>query len=197
MALGHNPLGNLSQNNLKEIWNGKAISELRLKMQKGERVEQCSRCYETEDTGAQSHRQWVNRDFQSYATRIDQADDQGHLPDGPHLLPIFLEIRFSNGCNFSCRTCGPEYSSSWFSDAKFLTKKSYALHRLEAVAPDFKLQIESFLPHLKKIYFAGGEPLQSNDHFAFLQHLIEKKTKLKLNFFMIPISLCLLDKSKS
>lgn len=176
MALGHSSLGNLANNKLNEIWNQKAISDIRLKMIRGEEVEQCSRCYEAEEAGIQSHRQWVNHDFKAYASRISETDELGNLSDDLNLMPVYLEIRFSNGCNYRCRTCGPEYSSAWFSDAKFLTKKTYKHHRLESIAPDFKEQVQPLLPNLKKVYFAGGEPLHSSDHFIFLQYLVENNT---------------------
>ena len=28
----------------------------------------------------------------------------------------YIDFRFSNLCNFKCRTCGPDLSSSWYED---------------------------------------------------------------------------------
>ena len=65
--------------------------------------------------------------------------------------PQSFSFRFSNVCNFGCIMCSDRLSSVVRSRSK--------LPRLPVVYRDrFFGELEGFLPHLKVIHFAGGEP---------------------------------------
>lgn len=75
----------------------------------------------------------------------------------------FLDFRNNNLCNLKCRSCSPNFSTSWASEARENT--------INAFEPDTVRGLD--LAHCKKVYFAGGEPLLNPQHYAVLQKLID------------------------
>jgi MoaA/NifB/PqqE/SkfB family radical SAM enzyme len=89
----------------------------------------------------------------------------------------YWDFRFSNLCNFKCRSCGPRYSSAWVPDAKKLgytdQEKVWTIESVEnKTNVDF---LEDQIDNVKRIYFAGGEPLLMDEHWQLLDKLVEKK----------------------
>ena len=68
----------------------------------------CQRCWDLEETTGNSARVSYNKKF-------------GHLEPLPD-QPRILVIKPGNTCNFACRMCNPETSSSWYADGFELTK---------------------------------------------------------------------------
>ena len=54
--------------------------------------------------------------FQDYAYLFDKTENDGSLKSPP----IYLDFRFGNLCNFSCRICGSDASSSWVKEHKLM-----------------------------------------------------------------------------
>jgi pyruvate-formate lyase-activating enzyme len=103
-------------------------------------------------------------------------------PDG-HVEKVDLrywDFRFSNLCNYKCRTCGPEYSSSWIPDAKELgwmgsgdNSKVIEIASVdESTNVDF---LKKYVDIVEKVYFAGGEPLLMDEHWQILDMLDQNK----------------------
>jgi radical SAM protein with 4Fe4S-binding SPASM domain len=165
--------GNVNEQPILDIWQGKRMGQFRTNMLAGVADERCSRCYKRERVGLYSLRQATN-DF--YLHHLDWVKQT--LPDGtcPPSKPIYLDVRFSNLCNFKCRICGPWSSSLWHSDAKVLgwtnepnERVTYSIESFD----DFMQQFEAFFPELEEVYFAGGEPTIMAEHDAFLGRLEE------------------------
>jgi sulfatase maturation enzyme AslB (radical SAM superfamily) len=130
--------------------------------------DECSRCYEMEQSGFRSLRIDHNESFKHHLEIVSETKEDGTVD---RINMPYLDIRFSNICNFRCRTCGPELSSNWFDDAKASGRKP-SKRILRPDDPE-KLwgEIESFLPTVEKIYFAGGEPLMMEEHYRILKML--------------------------
>ena len=103
----------------------------------------------------------------------------------------YWDVRFSNLCNFSCRSCGPIFSSNWFNDhVKLYNRRPDVLGRemarVEYTAGDEDAILQQMLPHipyLEQVYFAGGEPLIMKEHYFMLEKLIEHgKTDLRIQY---------------
>ena len=99
--------------------------------------------------------------------------------------------RFSNLCNFSCRSCGPIFSSNWFNDHVKLYNRlpdvlGRDMARVEYTAGNEDAMQEQMLPHipyLEQVYFAGGEPLIMKEHYFMLEKLIEhNKTDIRIQY---------------
>jgi len=163
--------GNGETQNLKEIWNSEKFKNLRLNMLKGKPSAGCARCYSLEASGFKSLRQEMNNHFQSAYSLVDSTREDGSL-ENIHLK--YIDIRFSNLCNFKCRGCSPTLSSSWQNDYQQLYGTSPAELKVKSIAvnsPEFWRELFSLIPHAEVIYFGGGEPLITKEHYEVLSLL--------------------------
>jgi hypothetical protein len=92
----------------------------------------------------------------------------------------YFDVRWSNICNFKCRSCSGTYSSSWATEEKRSNVYIFAGGNSNDNL------YEQFFPYLKDIeefYFAGGEPLLTDKHYDILEYLISiGKTNVKLRY---------------
>ena len=172
-AIGNHayPLANVQTSTIKEIWNNDQFKSLRLKMLKGERCNECSACNQAEDNGITPARHGMNKKFQEFVKFADSTNEDGSL-DFMDLK--YLDIRWSNICNFKCRTCNGTYSSSWASED--VTKGHKKKVFIFSGGDNNDLLYDQLLPHMstvKEIYFAGGEPLLMDKHYDMLEQLIK------------------------
>ncbi|MEM6271541.1 MAG: twitch domain-containing radical SAM protein [Bacteroidota bacterium] len=170
-CVGNIPFGNVNTAGIGEIWQGKAIREFRRKLLRDEPDPRCRVCYAREEAGAISLRQETNARFRHHFPAV-----AGTTPDGtaPAAQPAYWDIRFSNLCNFRCRTCWHGASSRWFEEAQALGNAAGPAAVIRAAEDDaaFTQQLALLLPHTEEIYFAGGEPLLMPEHFRLLAGLI-------------------------
>lgn len=155
------PLGHISDMDANDrIANN--IEQIRSDMSLGHRNRACSACYEKEDRGITSIRQVC-----------DPADQSVQIRD--------LDIRLNNICNFKCRMCSEYFSSAIQQETLELYGKDpvlgYEKISLGRAAKQIKdQQLEKILPFvnrdLESIYFAGGEPLITSEHYEILDRLI-------------------------
>src|SRR5579871_2175889 len=173
------PFGNVKADRLTDIWNGAEMNEFRDKMVKNIRDERCAYCYSIEASGGKSLRQNMNEQHTGYYLSIAPGDTNGEtLKVNP---PTKLDIRFSNVCNFRCRTCYHGASSRWFEEAVKLGEAAGDRPIIRAIddLEDFYMQLEGFTDHVDEIYFAGGEPLIMDEHYRIL-HILESKKQLNV-----------------
>ncbi len=163
-------LGDIKKETLAEIWDGPEMTALRGTMLRGEVVEGCRKCFEKEAAGAASFRQSFNQRARHHSDRVAAPGPEHVTPP-----PVFWDIRFSNICNFRCRTCWHGSSSRWFADAKALnlTAGEQAMIQATENADQLFDQLEALLPHVEEINFAGGEPLLMDEHYRLLDRLME------------------------
>ena len=182
------PVGDLRKHTMAEVWNQEKYRELRLNMLNERPSKECSKCYEIEKHGAFSMRNDANR---NYGHHIAEVDDT--LPDGtnPKFQLRYWDVRFSNLCNFRCRSCGPIFSSNWYNDHVKLYNKvpdvlGRDMARIEYTTgdeDDMMAQMEPHIPHLEQVYFAGGEPLIMKEHYYLLERLLELgKTDVRIQY---------------
>ena len=163
-------LGNLNENTPEEIWNGIQMRMVRKNMLAGRKMPQyCSPCYDRE-AGAinQTERQRFNREFANTFELVPTTQTDGTLDT---LKLKYLDIRFNNLCNLKCRTCGPDWSTSWANEMGIEKPLLYN---------DTWKKLLPYLDQLEKVYFAGGEPLMMPEHYDFLEKLIEVNTDIEL-----------------
>jgi len=169
-------LGNKDQP-LLEVWNGESYKEIRSKFLNDEIPEQCKDpCYDKESLGITNSPRIIANDW----WRNHEYLQKNINPKSP----IYLDFRFGNICNFRCRTCGPESSTSWIKEAKelFNNKKAKLVdnwtnnnHLWEA--------LDLIHPNIENVYFAGGEPLVLDGHYKMLEFLISKnKTDISIDY---------------
>jgi len=119
--------------------------------------------------------------------------ETGEMKD---IMPISLDIRFSNLCNAKCIMCEPLYSNLWYEDHELLTgrsdfrtgPKTYNIIKTPKVTGGFKFssdmpewrddprwwkQLDELAPHLQHIYITGGEPFIQPMHDKFIEKLVQ------------------------
>jgi radical SAM protein with 4Fe4S-binding SPASM domain len=182
------PVGDLRKNTMEEVWNQDAYKTMRTNMLSGKECKECTKCYEQEQHGAFSMRNDSNRNYGHHIAEAEQTNADGSVDD---FKIRYWDVRFSNLCNFSCRSCGPIFSSNWYNDhVKLYGKKPDVLGRdmarVEYTAGDENAmleQMEQHIPYLEQVYFAGGEPLIMKEHYYLLEKLIEYgKTDVRIQY---------------
>jgi hypothetical protein len=156
------------------------FEDIRMRMQSGEKLVECAKCWRQEDSGKESMRQKYNNIF---------ATD-GYLKNRDL---EYLEVSFSNLCNLACRMCDITSSSSWANlynktfylennpdkntvPKEFLTKSGKAKTKiLEFSHYDFS---DIDLSKIKEIKILGGEPMMMPQHETFLKDLCQKSDYL-------------------
>jgi MoaA/NifB/PqqE/SkfB family radical SAM enzyme len=171
------PIGNCRTNTMREIWNDRPMREIRQAMLTEKSVDACTRCYEQEASGFLSGRLSANKHHGHHIKKIEKTQQDGTF-DNFELT--YWDIRFSNLCNLSCRSCGHIFSSSWYQDqAKLAGPEWKKTHKVLNYAGRFETdaweQLVEHIDHVEQIYFAGGEPLLMNEHYRILDELVRRK----------------------
>jgi hypothetical protein len=185
------PFGNVKENSIKEVWNSDKYKELRLAMLNGEKLDCCRRCYELEDstyiwTLRKNHNQWFG---DKHFDLVEKTNADGSIDE---MRMAYMDIRFSNICNMKCRTCGPELSSLHAQEHGELYGKHEVANILKnngsnivnvAKHKDFWNELQQYLPDVEEVYWAGGEPLITDEHYKILDHWIDiGKTDVRLRY---------------
>ena len=210
---------NVSNTSLDEARNLKLIKELRVSMLNGKEHDLCKNCYDSEKIGMISKRQYM---LSEYKGSYECVNDFGEIDVIQYPIK-YLDIRFGNLCNLKCITCGPGYSSLWYSDFLkynettstdlfFYDTKKYKIEtinnqaKLTTNSEDFSWyennknwdNIKASSNTLDRIYLTGGEPTLIKSHFMFLDYLIDTgvshNIKLEYNSNMVAIPDILFDK---
>ena len=173
----HKHMGNVRNNTIKEIWNSEQYKQMRLNMLQGKRCTECTGCYSNEDKGLPSTRQDVNEKYSKHIPLADLTHEDGSL-DEMHLR--HFDVRWSNICNFKCRSCSHTYSSSWAKEDGLDSIYIFAGGNDNDLLYN---QFEPYFENIETFYFAGGEPLLTDKHYEILEYLIAKgKTDVLLDY---------------
>lgn len=127
-----------------------SLNKLRDENKNNIRSIECNACWNLEDAGGESKRQ----------VTIDQYKRK-KIP--MNMEPILYSIDYNTLpiCNAKCIICSPQYSSTWAA-AKGKNLKNILIEN--------KNHLEGLnLDNIKTIYFNGGEPLLTNEHYMFLE----------------------------
>ena len=163
------PMGNIEEQGIDNIVKSSAFNQLRANMLAGVRSKECSNCYNLEDAGLPSSRRGANKQWQHI--KKEDLDKNGVIDK---FEPISLDIRLNNICNLKCRMCSGYFSSAIAQEEVVLFDKK------ESVQSSLRLQqrnlglteILKYVPTAEKIYFAGGEPLLTAEHYKILDALV-------------------------
>ena len=178
------------ENNPAALFNTSKLKKARKEMLSGEKPSECDYCWRVEDRNSPSDRYF--KSLENWAlSKHDMVLENGHEID---YYPTYLEVDFSNVCNFSCIYCGPEYSSIWIEDlkrngpVKVLDNTSKVqwvqgwqdLDSITYKNREHNPYVEAFWKWFpdayKKLKFyriTGGEPLLSKETFRSIDWLIE------------------------
>jgi hypothetical protein len=156
------------EGSLKEVWNSPKMRELRRDMLIDRSTSACGRCYELEAVGVQSLRTCSNDSFGKHFDAVETTQEDGTVDK---IQLRYLDVRFSNLCNFKCRTCGPDLSSAWVDDHNALHGK--LPWKVLKVGSRLWEELEPLLEQVETAYFAGGEPIICDELYQILDHWIK------------------------
>lgn len=167
------PIGNINEQSVDSIAKSEKFNQLRYNLLNGNRVKECSRCYQQEDSGIPSPRTQHNT---KWSNRITQYNTDGSIDQ---FKPLYLDLRLSNICNLKCRMCSGYFSSAIAQEEQKLFGNNKHLNaQMMSEQKDMVLEeLLEYLPYCEKMYFAGGEPLLSSEHYKILNALIECNNK--------------------
>ena len=169
--------GDCQQTPMKELWNSDKMKQLRLDMLTDKENPACTRCYEQEKSGFFSGRKSANKHWGHHISKALTTKEDGTFDD---FQLVYWDIRFSNLCNLSCRSCGHIFSSAWYQDQKKLSGDKWAKDNKPLIwagrhETDMLDQLMEHIDYVEQIYFAGGEPLMMDEHYAILEELERRK----------------------
>lgn len=159
----NNNFGNI-KSNIKDIWNSDTYINFRKTILSGNRYKICEPCYKQEELGNDSQRNLLNMYYLN--PKLEEYINN-HMDGICDTIDIkFLDIRFSNKCNFKCRMCAPRSSSRWNNGIIF--------DGITDINKWFNENVEC-LKNLELIYIAGGEPFITDQHYELLECCIDHK----------------------
>ena len=163
------PLGNLNDSTLESIWHSERMVDIRRRMIDGISIPECTKCYEQDRNGFMSGRVSANKHFGHHVSKARSLE--------PPFEIVYWDVRFSNLCNFRCRTCGPLFSSNWYQDYEALHGSKPDHPKVIHCSDDknFYNEAKRHIPYVEQIYFAGGEPLMMVEHWKIIEELIKQE----------------------
>ena len=171
---------------LDEHWNGPHMRSVRSRMLAGETLPECEVCNDKLLNSSVYRDYFWNLFAHKYPQVLASTDATGHTT----MRPVSWDYRFSNLCNFKCRTCGDKLSSSWESELKQMNAVSeeyWAQLDNLWMQPDIKNAIMNFQNNqveqefaqaveehrVEEVYWVGGEPLMYEQHWRYMRRIIE------------------------
>lgn len=185
------PLEEIKENP-SALHNTNFKKEQRRMMLEGKRPEECDYCWRVEDSSEESLSDRTYKSADSWA--LPYLEEVSTKPWDDNVFPSYLEVSFSNACNFSCTYCGPEFSSKWVENLKqhgpikLLEDTKYVqwaqgwqdLDNIAFKARDHNPYVEAFwkwwpeaYKHLKVYRITGGEPLLSKETFRSMDWFVD------------------------
>ncbi len=168
---------------LEEHWNNDHMKDVRKRMMAGETLSECDVC-NNKLLNTSVYRDYFWNMFKHHYDDIwDHTESDGHT----HMKPLSWDYRFSNLCNFSCRMCGDMLSSSWESEERKHNMIDYSNLKNNWMQPQVREQISQFQDNqieqefsdaveehrIEEIYWVGGEPLMFEQHWKYMNRIIE------------------------
>jgi hypothetical protein len=173
----------------------------RKEMLEGQRPTECDYCWNVEDSSDRfSDRVFKSGESWSYPFKDEIINSDWRADYNPK----YVEVAFSNACNFKCSYCGPAFSSKWveeiekyggypttdnFNDTSWMVKEN----KMPILHKDYNPYVEAFWKWWPELYrdlhtfrITGGEPLLSKDTWDVLDFIIDnpnpnRELKLAIN----------------
>jgi hypothetical protein len=168
---------------LDQHWNSDHMKSVRQRMLSGETLPECDVC-NNKLLNTSVYRDYFWQLFQhKWPEVVDSTREDGTTT----MQPVSWDYRFSNLCNFKCRTCGDMLSSSWESEQKIHHMVNWSNPKNNWMRPEVRQQISQFQDsqieqefsdaveqhRVEEVYWVGGEPLMYEQHWRYMQRIIE------------------------
>jgi len=181
------------------LHNSKLKKQARREMLENKRPSECNYCWNVEDN-SNSFSDRVFKSSEPWSEPYFDDITQSHWRDDYN--PKYVEVNFSNTCNFKCAYCGPEYSTKWMEEINEFGpyNVSYEFNGIKRMEDrntvpykqtEDNPYVEAFWEWFPELYgsldtfrITGGEPLLSKDTWKVLDYIInseEPNRNLKLS----------------
>jgi len=168
---------------LEQHWNSDHMRSVRRRMMAGETLPECEVCND-KLLNVSVYRDYFWHLFQG---RLDQIWGNTESDGSTSMRPVSWDYRFSNLCNFKCRTCGDMLSSAWESEQKQNNMVDWANPKNNWMRNDTRAEISHFQDsqieaefssaveqhRVEEIYWVGGEPLMYEQHWRYMKRIVE------------------------
>ena len=168
---------------LDEHWNSEHMRSVRRRMLAGEILPECEVC-NNKLLNTDVYRSYFNQLFGHKRDEIIKTTDAAGYTT---MKPVSWDYRFSNLCNFKCRTCGDMLSSSWESEQRQYNMINYSNPKNNWMRTEVREQISKFQDtqieaefslaveehRIEEVYWVGGEPLMFEQHWRYMKRIIE------------------------
>jgi len=181
------------QNNPSALHNTSEKKDARKEMLKGKRPKECQYCWNVEDLELYSKGEIfsdrITKSSEHWA--LHHLDEIRKIDHKQNVNPSYVEVSFSNLCNFKCSYCSPVYSSKWQEEIETHGpyNTSSKLNDLEYFKSVGEMPLSNKLPNpyveafwkwwpdlinnLEVFRITGGEPLLNDNTFKVLDYLAE------------------------
>lgn len=159
-------------------------------MLEGGRPDECDYCWKIEDN-SQSFSDRVYKSSEPWSSPYYDEIKNSHYRS--NFNPTYVEVSFSDVCNFKCSYCGPAFSNKWkeeiikhgcyktttnFNDIEYLK----SIHMYPLPLNEDNPYVKAFWKWWDELYrnlhtfrITGGEPLLTKDCFRVLDYIINQK----------------------
>ena len=168
---------------LEQHWNSEHMRSVRRRMMAGETLPECEVCND-KLLNTSVYRTYFDHLFEHKLPEVFASTTE----DGSTTMaPVSWDYRFSNLCNFKCRTCGDMLSSAWETEQKTHDMVNWSNPKNNWMKPSIRDQIQDFQTNqveaefasaveqhrVEEVYWVGGEPLMYEQHWRYMQRIVE------------------------
>ena len=168
---------------LEQHWNSPHMMSVRSRMMAGETLPECEVCND-KLLNTDVYRTYFWQLFKhKYPDIWETTDTAGRTT----MQPVSWDYRFSNLCNFKCRTCGDMLSSSWESEQRQHNMVDWSNPKNTWMQPEVRRTISAFQDsqieaefaaaveqhRVEEVYWVGGEPLMYEQHWRYMKRIVE------------------------
>ena len=181
------PLSEL-ETNPTALHNTNYKKNVRKEMLENRKPQECNYCWNIENNST-SYSDRVFKSAEDWSSK--HFDEISGLHWKQDYNPRYVEVSFSNTCNFKCSYCGPTFSSKWVEEIEkyggYPTTNNFnnldwlkATDQVPYKHSEDNPYLESFWKWWPDLYkdldtfrITGGEPLLSKDTWAVLDYILE------------------------
>jgi hypothetical protein len=168
---------------LDEHWNSPHMMSVRSRMMAGETLPECEVCND-KLLNTDVYRTYFWQLFKhKYPDIWETTDTAGRTT----MQPVSWDYRFSNLCNFKCRTCGDMLSSAWETEQRQHNMIEWTDPNNNWMRPEVRSAITAFQDsqieaefaeaveqhRVEEVYWVGGEPLMYEQHWRYMKRIVE------------------------
>ena len=174
--------GKFEPETLEEHWNSDYMKDIRKRMLAGEKLKECEVCND-QVLNLHTYRKYFTETL--FPHKVEDIIANTAMDGTYSDLPVSYDYRISNLCNFKCRMCGEQLSSSWEAEKKKhnlidvkqdpwmepTNRKKITNFQEEVLEVELQRAVDN--KTIEEIYWVGGEPLMWERHWTIMQQLVD------------------------